>query len=468
MDFMEFMVECYDRSKLPTKHRELGQELVSLRKKVLGATHRDTLRIRAELETPPKLTNEERRIRSDADVLAKEAALAEARKKFGDEHPKTLEAMSALATAYYRVPPPRSGPKWSYEGRRIQAIDLQEQLVALCGKVFGPTHQNTLGAIQSLGDYNWKTSGRADQAREIWDGLADLQIQVYGPESVQAARGMQRKADHIASQGDKARALALREEALQILTNAKGADDRETANSRSSIGSTLVFSGRARRGLEMMTEAGPNMRDDTYLNHYLAGLQLWFGQVAEYNLTRRWMIDWASVNAARLPAHRSDMLERIVRLSCLHPFEDPEQKESVRALLRRADAMRTLLKEDVPSNLPRGMAQFRFGEFVEAEATMKIVARTWQPNWDERDRPDHEEAANYYVAMSLFRQGRGEDARKLLAETDAKSGPLPPDENPLQSENPSPEKTILIRLLAQREAHDLILGGTDAALAPSE
>ena len=86
---------------------------------------------------------------------------------------------------------------------------------------------------------------------------------------------------------------------------------------------------------------------------------------------------------------------------------------------------------ELDKNQPRyqlalGMAEYRSGHFAEADVALRAAAK-WNPNGD---LP--QVGTMRFIAMSLYRLGKADEARKLATEAAAKMKPLPKDEkNPL-------------------------------------
>jgi tetratricopeptide (TPR) repeat protein len=78
--------------------------------------------------------------RREEALKLQEDVLALRRKVLGPEHPDTLRAMNNLAAFFDKV------------GRREEALKLQEDVLALRRKVLGPEHPDTL---QILNDIAW-------------------------------------------------------------------------------------------------------------------------------------------------------------------------------------------------------------------------------------------------------------------------------------------------------------------------
>jgi hypothetical protein len=219
--------------------------------------------------------------------------------------------------------------------------------------------------------------------------------------------------------------------AEQKILEAQAAADREIAAGRSA--DALVH-------LVIVSAAKP---DDTRLALKLAALQAWLGQDKELAETGGRALE--SARGTFVPWKWDDL----ARICCLRPTPDPTRQEAALALARKAVELpqsRTL-----EMNLTLGLAEYRRGHFAEADAAL-IAAKPLGLTG----------TGAFYRAMSLFRQGKASEARKLATEAAAKMTPLPKDEkNPLAGGASADDLTLW---LAYKEAKALI--GFDAAPRP--
>jgi hypothetical protein len=108
--------------------------------------------------------------------------------------------------------------------------------------------------------------------------------------------------------------------------------------------------------------------------------------------------------------------------------------------------------------LALGMAEYRSGNDADADAAMLAAVKAEPKNAIVAG------LSGFYRAMSLFRQGKPDAARKLAIETAAQMNPLPKDEqNPLAD---GAYFDTLIMWLAYKEAKAMI--PFDAAPAAPE
>jgi hypothetical protein len=98
--------------------------------------------------------------------------------------------------------------------------------------------------------------------------------------------------------------------------------------------------------------------------------------------------------------------------------------------------------------LTLGMAEYRSGHYAAADKALVAAAQAGPDNANVKG------IAAFYQAMSLFRQGKEDEARKLAIEAAATMKPLPKDEkNPLAG---SADHDNLILWLAYKEAKAMI------------
>jgi tetratricopeptide (TPR) repeat protein len=218
--------------------------------------------------------------------------------------------------------------------------------------------------------------------------------------------------------------------AEQEIIEAQAAAEREMAAGRTA--EALVY-------LAKVLAAHP---EDTLLFQKVAILQAWFGQDKDLADTSRPALAFSRDTADPGKA------DRVVQACCLLPSTEKAPLEGVLALARRA--------VDIVGNNPSlpwyhlalGMAEYRSGYFAEADAAL-IAAASF-----DRNSEGEKGTAAFYRAMSLFQQGKKDEARKLATEAAARMRPLPTDEkNPLAG-NTRPDDLIL--WLAYKEAKAMI------------
>jgi hypothetical protein len=182
--------------------------------------------------------------------------------------------------------------------------------------------------------------------------------------------------------------------------------------------------------------------DDTILALRVGALQAWFGQDKELADTCRRALDFAEGTSDPLVA------ERMAKICCLRPTQDKTRLASSLALARRAVDLGKNHGGLAWLQLTLGMAEYRAGHFLEADAALLAAAN------GDKDNSHVVGTSAFYRAISLFRQGKEKEARQLAIEAAAAMKPLPTDEkNPLANNAGHDD---LIVWLAYKEARALI------------
>jgi WD40 repeat protein len=239
----------------------------------------------------------------------------------------------------------------------------------------------------------------------------------------------------------------------QEIRKAQAAADREIAADRTA--DALVY-------LAKVSAANP---EDTILFLKLAALQAWFGRDQELAATCRRGLAWAKNTTDPATA------DQVARACCVLPWTDKTQHEEVLALARKAVQLRKdsqdgpwfhRARRDLPwCQLTLGMSEYRSSHFAEADAALLAAANSVQNNYPGAYYVAGTSA--FYRAMSLFQQGKKDEARRVATEATAKMKPLPKDEkNPLAGISISSGwwNDDLILWMAYKEAKALI--GFDA------
>jgi WD40 repeat protein/serine/threonine protein kinase len=208
-----------------------------------------------------------------------------------------------------------------------------------------------------------------------------------------------------------------------------------------------LSAGRTPDALDGLAALSSDNPQDRELLLTVAVLQAWFGREKDFAATRRRILALArDTNDARLARCAA-------RACCVRPSADAAE-------LKAALALGVAAAKDVPvglgDHLVLGMAAYRVGDDA-AAATALLAAAKADPN-----NPTATGISAFYQAMSLFRQGKPEEARKLATAAATKMKPLPADENnPLAGDATLDD---LILWLAYKEAKALIQ--LDAAPPP--
>jgi hypothetical protein len=205
-----------------------------------------------------------------------------------------------------------------------------------------------------------------------------------------------------------------------------------------------IAAGRTEDALVPLATLYAAKPDATMVFLNLAALQAWFGRDEEFASTCRRTLGAAQDTS--IP----ETADRVAKACCLLPSTEKAQLEAVLALARKAVQLGEGNQNQPWFQMAVGMAEYRNGHFAQADAAL-LNARGFNSALAG--------TAAFYRAMSLFRQGQKDDARKLATEAAATMKPLPADEqNPLAGDANADD---LILWLAYKEAKAMI--GFDAA-----
>ena len=172
-------------------------------------------------------------------------------------------------------------------------------------------------------------------------------------------------------------------------------------------------------------------------------MQAWFGKEADFTATCRRLIEQAE--GTNTPA----AADRAAKVYCLRPSTDAGLMARALKLAQRAVE---LGKNDplLPGfQMSLGMAEYRDGQYAAAEATL---AAAEQSSGD----PLIEKTSQLFRLMSLFKQGRQDEARKRLGEVEARMPPLPADDGKPLLDGREASADELILWLAYKEARLLL------------
>jgi tetratricopeptide (TPR) repeat protein len=205
--------------------------------------------------------------------------------------------------------------------------------------------------------------------------------------------------------------------------------------------------GRTREAVPYLARVSVADPRDTLLSVKVAALQAWFGQKQELAATRQRVLAFAKGTNDASTAGRAAFVCSLV--------QSTDETDLGAAL----DLGRAAVKLDNGVGwhlLDLGMAEYRNGSDLAAEQALLEAAKAG-PNNDPVMG-----ISSFFRAMSLFRQGKKDEARKLATEAVAKMKPLPADENNPLAEGVDHDDLFL--WLAYKEAKAIIV--FDAVPAP--
>ncbi len=260
-------------------------------------------------------------------------------------------------------------------------------------------------------------------------------------------------ADAIFPRNPFAQASPIAQTAIKSGPKTLEAGDADTIASRTTPRKVPLAAGHTRETMPDLEAASARNPADTELLIKVAALQAWFGKDADLAVTWRRALEFARGTQEPMTA------ERTAKICSLRPSNDKAHLDATLALARQA----VKLGADDPYlpyyRMALGMAEYRSGNYAAAEESLKAGA-----NANERNGYVSV-TSGFYLAMSQFRQGKEDEARRMMKAAAAEMRPLPADEDKPLSDLPS-NADDLILWMAYKEAKALI-GFESARTAPT-
>ncbi len=228
----------------------------------------------------------------------------------------------------------------------------------------------------------------------------------------------------------------------QFITLLKALEKRLAENPRDSA--LLELRAELTGPTPLLTQASAANPQDTELSLKLAALQAWFGEDTGLAATRQRILAFARGTSEMATA------ERAAKACSILPYTDQVQLEAALSLGRKA---MELGPGHYWCRLALGMAEYRKGNYAAADQALRTAAEAGPNNSQLMG------TSAFYRAMTLFRQGKKDEARKVAIAAAAKMKPPPEDQNnPLGTAYGA--ESDLILWLAYKEAKAMI--GFDA------
>jgi eukaryotic-like serine/threonine-protein kinase len=371
-----------------------------------------------------------------------EETLSLRKAKLGREHPATLVSMSALALAYQTA------------GKLDLALPLFQETLRLSQDKLGAEHPATLISMSHLANA-YSAAAKLDLARALLEEAVKLFKDRLGPEHPETLVGMNNLAEVYQAAGELDLAVLLFEETLKLRKSKLGLEHPATLTSMNNLARAYQAAGKLDLALPLFEEAltllkvklGPEhpatlmgMNNLALAHLAAAARQAWLGRDLELAATCGQALELAKESNDPIT------LERVAKACSLSPSANTSRLAVSLLLARKAVELGKGHQLLPWLQLALGMAEYRNGHFPEADEA--LIAAHIAPY------------GAFYRAMSLFRQGKTDEARQLATAAAATLQPPPNDAPDLR---PDVNLEDVILWLAYKEAKDLI--GFDAGPA---
>ncbi len=248
-------------------------------------------------------------------------------------------------------------------------------------------------------------------------------------------------ARHFAARGNVAAANAARARAC-VLFAEKLAQEPENTALATDILLAYQSAGRTREAVPYLARASAANPNDSLLSLNVAALQAWFGEEKELTATLQRIRTFAK------DTDDAGTAERAAKACSIRASTDKAELDAVLAFARKGVELDHSSEWREWRLLALGMAEYRSGNHAAAIEALLAAAKAGSNN------PIATGISAFYRAMSLSRQGKSDEARKLAIGAAAQMKPLPKDE-----QNPPANDAYwddLILWLAYKEAKAMI------------
>jgi WD40 repeat protein/tetratricopeptide (TPR) repeat protein len=219
-------------------------------------------------------------------------------------------------------------------------------------------------------------------------------------------------------------------------------DERADVALLTRLATAYQVTGRTREAIPNLAKASAANPKDTILALEVAARQAWFDQETEFAATRRRILAFAKGTNSEFTANQA------AKACSIRASIDKAELEAALAIGRKGVELGKRGQFQEWNLLALGMAEYRSGNYAAAEEALLAAAKAGSNNSHLMG------TAAFCRAMSLFRQGKKDEARKLAIVAAAKMKPLPKDDNnPLAAGG---DHNDLILWLAYKEAAALL------------
>jgi len=466
---LKIQVAELDVQHRPHEEEEALRKLAAAQRKLFGNEHPD---LAQSLNLLATVLKSERKLAESEEV--RREALSMQRKLLGRENPEVAQTLANL------------GDLLTEEKKLSEAETILVEALKMRRKVLGPASTLSAYSISALGRV-LENEGKLDDARKLYLefasdasvsgatsqyclGLMYLHGQGVKQDAAEAAKWYRKSAD--SGNGHAQLDLAVmyfngtgvardEDEAVAWFNQAAAQGNAQAmltlANSYCSVG----HSTKALGVLASYCEAHPADADASF---NLAIWQAWFGREADYDATRHRlvlkatganqvirMVKTASNGAGRVVQREEGTQQALTaadaaKAACLRPSPDTFLLTITLDLARRGVELRKGSAQMPWYQLTLGLAEFRNGQYQEAEQTLKVAEQT------AGGFVNIPGIARLFRAMCLFQQNQPEEARTLFHQAQANMPPLPADERKPLANGQLAYPNLLLYWLALKEA----------------
>jgi hypothetical protein len=235
-------------------------------------------------------------------------------------------------------------------------------------------------------------------------------------------------------------------DALAVGGKARHPDVADTLAAMKKLAEADCAAGLGKEGIAVLAKVCAADPADTDLSLTLGIWQRWFGLDSDYETTSRQLIEQAE------GTDQAGTAERAAKSACLGGITDTALLAKSLALAQKGVELGKD-SEFLPwYQLTLGMAQYRNGQYAAAEESLAIADQTVG-----NEHPDIQGIARFFRVMSLVREGKSDEGRKLFSQEESRISPLPKDENKPVADGNLASHDVMLLWMAYKEARSVVV-----------
>jgi WD40 repeat protein/serine/threonine protein kinase len=355
--------------------------------------------------------------------------------KQGLLEPATLNSVDVLNELRQKLNGNNAGDDWSAWGRWFLADPLKRTISPFSEQTIPQYVENRIaeGTPESLDEAERLAAGDERLLKRI----ADERLALQQPSQAALLRN---EAAAFMSQGKLAEAGAKYNAALAIVRKVNRTDDSETLAAMKTLADSFCAAGHGEEAVSVLEKIC-----DADASLTLATWQTWFGLDADYETTCRRLLQQAE------GTDQAGTAERAAKAACLRPSTNAALLANALALAQRGVELGKDTELLPWYQLTLGMAEYRNGQFAAANDSLSTAEQTVGG-----DNHDIQGIACFFRAMSMFRQGQTDQARKLFSQEESKMVPYPKDQGKPLVNGSLPSHDVLIWWMVYKESKSVL------------
>jgi len=318
---MQVMGEVYINLGLFSRAKDLEQQSLDIRRRILGPENPDTLAsmddLAGALEQCGQYAEAAKMFRQEIDI---------SRRVLGTESPQTLNAMNNLADDL------------RYDGHDAEGERLGRETLDISRRVLGPEHQITLSTMNNLA-LCLESEGRFPESETLFRAVLDTNRRVLGQEHPDTLNSMNNLSFALFAEHRYVEAEKVNREAFDIRRRVLGPDHPQTLVSMENLGFALLCEGRYAEAEKLERKSLDGHRrvfgpEHPQTLNTMAALALVLSREARYAEAEKLARDSIDISSRVLGPENSNTAVHVYYLACIEARKG--NRSEALSLLRQA------------------------------------------------------------------------------------------------------------------------------------